>query len=873
MSQQHAKSSGLLGRLLLAGEEPREVEVPLVGVKVKGEVHDFIAEVKVQQSFYNPEATDLEGVYHFPLDEASAVCAFQADYEDGAVVEAVVKEKEEARNEYEMAVKCGKQAQLLESVRPDIFTITVGRIPPGKHVSVTITYITMLKAEGSAARFLLPTHIAERYSPVSGSFSPPIPTIPTSAAKFFGLDFNIKFKTSSPIKALTSPTHQGDIVIACSGASGEVTLTNVSLTKDLVILCEESNPHQPRACLEIDKDGGVAGLVTLFPEIEFKDVPREIIFVIDRSGSMGAIASPGKTQMDEAREALQLFLRSLPPSCTFNIVGFGSRFDTLFRTPSKYDDSSLAAASEYVRTMKADFGGTQILDPLKHILGSKPSSGQRQVFVLTDGQVANENEVFNLLGRECSSGAVRVFSLGVGANVSHHLVEGMARAGKGTSMFVTGGATEIRTKVLRQLKQALQPSLTDTSATWNFAQPHPPADPAPAPARGLVKTLLGYRSPDVDLPVQKPDPVPRVFPSITPPVLNHERFISFALFPKGEMELPESVTIKAQTPDGPLEVTLPLGEEEVVRGTVAHRLAAKLAIRESEEGFGRGRVSKGEALQFALTHGLASQQTSFVAVRREPTSSATAPMTTTVIPQQPLPDPPELFIPHHTRFHALTASSRARSASDGREVHAAMAQMAQPMMAQCCASPVSLSAPLQGGMKMAKKARDGGVFGGGGGGGGGGVIGGGGGGGGGGVMMRMMEMVKGEPKLEKKMCESVAVSPWSVMESAPPCAPPPSCSIQGMESAAARHGNERAKKKQARKSPVESGSAQSNEEDSVLQLCMLQRADGSFPLDALASWMGVTPAQLEATLAALLAALLPATEQPHESSTLATVAA
>eukprot|EP00961_Rhodomonas_salina_P128944 1737465-Rhodomonas_salina.1 len=127
------------------------VGVPLVGVNVEAEVHDFLCEVTLIQSYKNTNASDIEAVYHFALDEASAVCRFRAEYEDGVVVDAVVKEKAEARQEYQRAVRSGKQAQLLESVRPDIFTMTVGRMPSGSLLNIKVTYIALLKAEGSAS--------------------------------------------------------------------------------------------------------------------------------------------------------------------------------------------------------------------------------------------------------------------------------------------------------------------------------------------------------------------------------------------------------------------------------------------------------------------------------------------------------------------------------------------------------------------------------------------------------------------------------------------------------------------------------------------------------------------------------------------------
>lgn len=614
----HENQFGLLHSVGASGSL---VGVPLAGVSVEAEVHDFLCEVTVNQSYKNTNAFDIEAVYHFPLDEASAVCGFRAEYEDGVVVDAVVKEKTEARQEYQRAVRSGKQAQLLESVRPDIFTMTVGRMPAGSVLNIKVTYIALLKAEGSASRFLLPTHIAQRYSP-SNKIAVTFPNVPSTFRPCIGLNVRVKFNTQSNIKQLTSPSHPHAFAASLNGKTGEVVFAeDMAMNTDLIVLCEEETPHQPRACVEIAKDGSLAGLVTLFPEIEFRDVPREIVFIIDRSGSMGfGRDHTGKTQMESAREALMLFLRALPASCTFNIIGFGSSHSSLFPTSQPYNDHTLNQATRYAASMASDMGGTEILKPLKHALSGSNKNMPRQVFVLTDGQVSNESAVFDCVRAGSAMGA-RTFCLGLGGGVSHHLVEGIARAGKGTAAFVTSGgdAEELHVKVLAQLKQALQPSLDNVSVRWNFpTSPPAPLVDVPAPS-APVKTLLGYRSPDVDKPAPPKAVVPRAFPTVAPPVFNRERFVSFALFPAGHTEVPTSVTISASTPDGPLDVELPITQEEVLSGDIAHRLAARVAICECEDSSnGSGAVSKAEALTFALNNSLASSQTSFVAVRTEP---------------------------------------------------------------------------------------------------------------------------------------------------------------------------------------------------------------------------------------------------------------
>jgi len=178
------------------------------------------------------------------------------------------------------------------------------------------------------------------------------------------------------------------------------------------------------------------------------ELPKEFLFVLDRSGSMsgGCIRRAG--------EALQLFLRSLPQGCRFNIIGFGSRTELLFHSPVVYDAESLRVASEHAQHVQADLGGTELLEPLRQIFGwPVPSGFERRLVLLTDGQVCNTQEVLDLVRR--NSASANVYTIGIGGGVSHHLVEGLAEAGRGAAEFVAG-TERLESKVVRQLQRALR---------------------------------------------------------------------------------------------------------------------------------------------------------------------------------------------------------------------------------------------------------------------------------------------------------------------------------------------------------------------------------------------------------------------------------
>lgn len=190
------------------------------------------------------------------------------------------------------------------------------------------------------------------------------------------------------------------------------------LDKDFVLLVRTANPHEPRVCVEIAADGSTATMVTLAPHIELDDERCELIFLVDRSGSMQG------SKITQARQAMSLFFRSLPADCFINIVGFGSSFRKLWPASAKYGKDSLREGSAHIDALSADLGGTELLQPLQDILRAPLIPGyKRQVFVLTDGEVSNTAQVIELVRTHNANN--RVFALGLGDGASHELVEGI----------------------------------------------------------------------------------------------------------------------------------------------------------------------------------------------------------------------------------------------------------------------------------------------------------------------------------------------------------------------------------------------------------------------------------------------------------------
>ncbi|XP_032375833.1 von Willebrand factor A domain-containing protein 5B1 [Etheostoma spectabile] len=195
---------------------------------------------------------------------------------------------------------------------------------------------------------------------------------------------------------------------------------------------------------------------------DLRKVHGEFIFMIDRSGSMSGV------NINRVKDAMVVILKSLVPGCLFNIISFGSTFKSLFPTSQKYEEEALALACEYVRKIRADMGGTNILAPLKWILRQPKFTGHpRLLFLLTDGAVSNTGKVIELVRSHARY--IRCFTFGIGQSACRRLVRGLATVSKGTAEFLVDGE-RLQPKMIKSLKKTMSPVLSDISIEWLFPE-------------------------------------------------------------------------------------------------------------------------------------------------------------------------------------------------------------------------------------------------------------------------------------------------------------------------------------------------------------------------------------------------------------------
>ncbi|XP_078351020.1 von Willebrand factor A domain-containing protein 5A-like isoform X2 [Oculina patagonica] len=598
--------------------------VPLESINIQVDVQGFTAHVLATMKYTNKDENPIEAIYIFPLDEQAAVCGFQATI-DGRTIVAEVQEKQEARDTYDDAISSGQSAFLLEESdeSSDIFQISVGNLPPKKEAIVELRFVTELavEAEGRVV-FVLPTVLNPRYSPQESgaSLSAQVPRV-AAVDSPYSFEFEMKVKAISAISEISSSSNSLKIEIDGNDQTqAKVTLAEAhQFNKDVVVHILTREPFKPQAIVENgakiegkeDKDGFMASPVVMlnfFPEFKSSESSEkgEFVFVVDRSGSMSG------SKNNSARETLLLFLKSLPDGCYFNVVGFGSSYTTLFKKSQLYNDENLKEATKLAETMQADLGGTEILRPLEWVFSQPLVKGHpRQLFLLTDGEVGNTQQVINLVQKHSNN--ARCFTFGIGSGASTALVKGVARAGKGTAEFVTAQEDRLQSKVIKTLKSALQPFISDVSIAWNLTS--------------------GWTAQQI--------------PSSVPPLFSGDRLVMYGVLKasenateSGDNEVRlQAVLEKGEKIEHLIKFSTTCMDVENKGNALLHQLAAKSFIQEKQDDHSE-RHDNGQEFEEAKTSiinisklaNVVSKFTSFVAVDQDSNQPVSGPLSKHLIP-------------------------------------------------------------------------------------------------------------------------------------------------------------------------------------------------------------------------------------------------
>lgn len=467
----------------------RITEAPQLDTQVQMDISGMIARVVVRQSFRNNSDNWQEGIYVFPLPDTAAVDHMRL-WIGERFIEANIKEKLAAEQTYQQAKSDGKQAGLVRQERSNIFTTSLANIAPGDEIVVEIEYQQDVHYEQGRFSLRFPMVVAPRYiagNSLSGEINefsgtgwarntdqvadasritPQVAVDPASRTNTVSLQINLH--AGMPLAVIDSPYHAVDVSEVAEG-SYQILLKQgaVHANRDFELNWQAQTGKEPQAAWFVehktDAAAGYYGLLMLMPpaaeQLAF-DVPRELILVVDTSGSMHGAS------MTQAKAALALALGRLQPEDRFNIIQFNHTTYHLFDQPRPATQQNLRQAQRYVSALQAD-GGTEMLPALELALAADPDPGVlRQVVFITDGAVGNEQALFQLIGQELADS--RLFTVGIGSAPNSHFMTRAAEAGRGSFTYI-GQVDEVQEKMQGLFSKLESPALTDIELDWGQA--------------------------------------------------------------------------------------------------------------------------------------------------------------------------------------------------------------------------------------------------------------------------------------------------------------------------------------------------------------------------------------------------------------------
>jgi Ca-activated chloride channel family protein len=424
----------------------------LQSIRAEGHVQGLLFELTVEQTYLNTSDDNIEAVYTFPVAWDAVLLSVECTLGDKVLQGAVVA-KADGERCYEAALEEGNSAVMVERASDGMYTVNVGNLLPGERAVVRFKYAQLLSFAQGHIRLVVPTTIGPRYGdPQTGGLQPhQIPTNDILADYPFSLNIVIHGDMANAI--LSSPSHP----LSMHSRDGSVTLTlgeGARLDRDVVVVAD-GLAGKSITTLGRDVDGYVA-LASFCPQE--RDRPRDtalnLKILVDCSGSMNG------DRIDAARRALHDVLSHLEPEDNFSFSCFGSDIKHLSASLMAATPRAIKKASDWVATVQADMGGTEIAEALLSTYAlAQPFDAD--ILLVTDGDVW---EADRLIASATRAGQ-RIFAVGIGSAPASSLLQALATRTGGACECVTAH-TEIPAAMLRMFHRMRQAPVRDVTVTW-----------------------------------------------------------------------------------------------------------------------------------------------------------------------------------------------------------------------------------------------------------------------------------------------------------------------------------------------------------------------------------------------------------------------
>ncbi len=411
------------------GSEPCPIPSPMSQLNIRYhhvtvKIQDQVAVTHVDQVFYNPNNWAVEGTYIFPLPAEAAVSSFTL-WIDDQPVQGKVLDAEQARQTYQEIVSKLRDPALLEYAGRGAVQARIFPIPPQGERRVELEYVQTLVAENGLVRYVYPLN-TEKFS------AKPLESVSVS----------VDVRSGVPIRAVYSPTHaiavsrDGETHVSAGYEASQV-LPDTDFT--LYYSLGETTAFHLLTYRDpqdgADPDGYFLALLAPQPRIDRQALPKDLILVLDRSGSMEG------DKFRQAQAALRFILSHLNPEDRFNLIVFSTGLETYASDLRPATEAS--QAQKWVDTLSAQ-GSTDINRALLEaaaMASDERGGNERPAYLifLTDGLptegVRNSQKIIDNLAAAAPEN-LRLFAFGVGYDVDTFLLDSLAQAHHGSTMYV-----------------------------------------------------------------------------------------------------------------------------------------------------------------------------------------------------------------------------------------------------------------------------------------------------------------------------------------------------------------------------------------------------------------------------------------------------